>query len=146
MKKVIVYFATCFLVVSSIAATPGSKILQKFNSTFPNAQNVRWRDDKAGYFVSFTQHGDFNKVFYNTDGNFVYALKYCNINGLPNNVVMKLNEKYGESKIVGVTEVTTQSNMFYNVKLCREKKLYNLNVSADGSISKEEVYDDANAN
>jgi hypothetical protein len=36
--------------------------------------------------------------------------------------------------------------MFYNVKLCREKKLYNLNVSADGLISKEEVFDDANAN
>ena len=146
MKKVIVYFVTCVLVVSSVAAAPGSKILQKFNETFPNAQNVKWRDDKAGYFVSFTQNGDFNKVFYNTDGNFVYALKYCSINGLPNNIVMKLNEKYGDSKILGVTEVTTQSNMFYNVKLSREKKLYNLNVLADGSISEEEVYNDANAN
>lgn len=142
MKKVIVYFASCFLAISSIAATPDSKILQRFNETFPNAQNVKWRDDKAGYFVSFIQNGDFNKVFYNTAGDFVYALKYCNAEDLPNNIAMGLNQKYGESKVLGVTEVTTQSNMFYNVKLSKEKKLYDLNVLADGSIAKETVYDD----
>jgi len=143
MKKVIVYFVTCLLVVSSVAAAPGSKILQKFNETFPNAQNVKWRDDKAGYFVSFTQNGDFNKVFYNTDGNFVYALKYCSINGLPNNIVMKLNEKYGDSKILGVTEVTTPDKMFYRINLSKNNKLHVLNISADASITKAEVYNDA---
>jgi hypothetical protein len=142
MKKVIVYFATCFLVVSSIAAAPGSKILEKFNATFPNAKNVKWIDDKAGYFVSFTQNGDFNKVFYNTEGNFVYALKYYNAGGLPTNIAMELNKKYEESKILGVTEVTTQNTVFYDVKLSKKNKLYSLQVLTDGSIAKEEVFDD----
>ena len=142
MKKAILYFATCILIVSSVAAMPGSKTLKRFNETFPNAKNVKWMDDKAGFFVSFTQNGNFNKVFYNTDGNFVYALKYCSADELPNNIVMGLNEKYGESKIVGVTEITTQGNILYNVKLSKEKKLYDLNVLADGSIAKADVYDD----
>jgi hypothetical protein len=142
MKKVIAYFVTCLLVVSSIAATPDSKTLQKFNATFPNAKNVKWMDDKAGYFVSFTQDGDFNKVFYNSSGNFVYALKYCNADALPNNVAIELNKKYGETKIMGVTEVTTQNNMYYDVKLSKENKLHCLNILADGSITKEEVFDD----
>jgi hypothetical protein len=142
MKKVILYFATCILIVSSVAAMPGSKTLKRFNETFPNAQNVKWIDDKAGFFVSFMQNGNFNKVFYNSDGNLVYALKYCNAEELPNNIVMGLNEKYGAAKVLGVTEVTTQSSMFYNVKLSKEKKLYDLNVLADGSIAKAEVYDD----
>lgn len=142
MKKVIVYFATCFLAVSSIAATPDSKILQRFNETFPNAQHVKWMDDKGGFFVSFMQNGNFNKVFYNTAGNFVYALKYCNVDGLPNNVIMGLNQQYGKSKVLGVTEVTTQNTMFYNVKLSKDNKLYDLNLLADGSIAKETVYDD----
>jgi hypothetical protein len=142
MKKVIVYFATCFLVVSSIAAAPGSKVLQNFNATFPNAKNVKWIDDKAGYFVSFTQNGDFNKVFYNTAGNFVYALKYCNAAGLPTNIAMELNKKYEDAKIIGVTEVTTKNNVFYDVKLSKADKLYCLHVLNDGAIAKEEVFDD----
>jgi hypothetical protein len=142
MKKVIVYAAACVLFISSVYATPGSKILQRFNATFPNAQNVKWVDDKAGYFVSFTQNGDFNKVFYNTAGNFVYSLKYFTADGLPVNITMQLNKQYGESKMLGVTEVTTQNNMFYNVKFSKENKLYSVNVLADGSIIKEDVYDD----
>ena len=142
MKKAILYFATCILIVSSVAAMPGSKTLKRFNETFPNAKNVKWMDDKAGFFVSFTQNGNFNKVFYNTAGNFVYSLKYCSADELPNNIVMGLNEKYGESKVLGVTEITTQGNMLYNVKLSKEKKLYDLNVLADGSIAKADVYDD----
>ena len=142
MKKAILYFATCILIVSSVAAMPGSKTLKRFNETFPNAKNVKWTDDKAGFFVSFSQNGNFNKVFYNSDGNLVYALKYCSAEGLPNNIIMGLNEKYRESKVIGVTEVTTQNSMFYNVKLSKEKKLYDLNVLADGSIAKAEVYDD----
>lgn len=146
MKKAIVYFATCFLIVSSIAATPGSKILQRFSQTFPNAQNVKWRDDKAGYFVSFTQNGNFNKVFYNTDGNFVYSLKYYHGDGLPTNIAMKLNEQFGESKIIGVTEVTTQNNTVYNIKLSKGDKLYDLNVLTDGSVAKQEEFISGNTN
>jgi hypothetical protein len=142
MKKAILYVITCVMIASSVNAMPSSKILQRFSATFPNAQNVKWIDDKAGYFVSFTQGGDFNKVFYNTAGSFVYAIKYCNAGGLPTNVVMELNKKYGESKTLGVTEVTTQSNLFYNVKLSKEGKLYNVNISPDGSVTKEEVFDD----
>ncbi len=142
MKKAILYFATCILIVSSVAAMPDSKTLKRFNETFPNAKNVKWMDDKAGFFVSFTQNGNFNKVFYNTAGNFVYSLKYCSADELPNNIVMGLNEKYGESKVLGVTEITTQGNIFYNVKLSKEKKLYDLNILADGSIAKADVYDD----
>ena len=145
MKKTILYVITCIMIASSVSAMPGSKVLQRFNATFPNAQNVKWIDDKAGYFVSFTQNGNFNKVFYNTAGDFVYALRYCNTDGLPTNIAMQLNKKYGESKILGVTEVTTQNNLFYNVKLSKETQLYVVNILADGSITKEEVFDDGTA-
>ena len=143
MKKTILYVIACVMIASSVNAMPGSGIVQKFNETFPNAKNVKWMDDNAGYFVSFIQNGNHNKVFYNTKGNFVYALKYCSADGLPNNIAMELNKKFDDSKILGVTEVTTQDKMFYNISLSKENKLHVLNLSADGSITKEEVYDDA---
>jgi hypothetical protein len=143
MKKTIVYVIACVMIASSVNAMPGSAVVEKFKETFPNAKNVKWRDDKAGYFVSFTQNENFNKVFYNTEGDFVYALKYCSADELPNNIAMALNKKFGESKILGVTEVTTAGKMFYGINLSKENKLHVLNVTADGSITKEEVYDDA---
>ncbi len=142
MKKVILYVASFFIIAAATAA-PGSKLLQRFSETFPNAKNVKWRDDPAGYFVSFTQNGNFNKVFYNTNGNFVYSLKYSDGAALPINIAMALNKNFGESKILGVTEVTTQNNLVYNIKLSKDEKLYSLELLADGSISKQEVFDDA---
>jgi|SRR5690348_10214838 len=143
MKKTIVYVIACVMIASSVCAMPGSAVVQKFNQTFPNAKNVKWADDKDGYFVSFTQNENFNKVFYNTEGDFVYALKYCSADGLPNNISMKLNKKFGESKILGVTEVTTPDKMFYRINLSKNNKLHVLNISADASITKAEVYNDA---
>ena len=90
MKRAIVY-AACIFIVSTAAAAPGSKLVQRFSETFPNAKNVKWVDDKAGYFVSFTQNGNFNKVFYNKGGNFVYSLKYFSGDALPVNIIMTLN-------------------------------------------------------
>jgi hypothetical protein len=144
MKKVILYVASVFI-IAAVAAAPGTKLLQRFNETFPNAKNVKWRDDAAGYFVSFTQSGNFNKVFYNTAGNCVYSIKYTDGTALPVNITMALNKNLGESKIIGVTEVTTQNNLVYNIKLSKDEKLYCLDLLADGSIAKQEVFDDASS-
>ena len=139
MKRAIVY-AACIFIVSTAAAAPGSKLVQRFNETFPNAKNVKWIDDKAGYFVSFTQNENYNKVFYNKEGNFVYSLKYFNGDALPVNILMAINGKYDAAKIIGATELTTQNNTVYDVKLTKEDKIYCLNLLTDGTIIKEEEY------
>jgi hypothetical protein len=139
MKRAIVY-AACIFIVSTAAAAPGSKLVQRFNETFPNAKNVKWIDDKAGYFVSFTQNENYNKVFYNKEGNFVYSLKYFSGDALPVNILMAINGKHDAAKIVGATELTTQNNTVYDVKLTKEDKIYCLNLLTDGTIIKEEEY------
>ena len=144
MKKIILY-AVCILIVSSVAAAPGSKLVQKFNQTFPNAKNVKWSDDKAGYFVSFYQNDDFKKVFYGKGGDFVCSWKYSNGDELPVNIIMKLNNKFGEAKILGVTELTTESSTVYEVKVSKGSKLYNLNFLADGTLTKENKFINQNA-
>lgn len=144
MKKAIVYAACVFIVSTAAAAAPTTKLVKNFNQSFPNAQNVTWKDDAAGYFVSFTQNGNYSKVFYNKQGFFMYSLKYFNGNELPVGIAMDLNKEFGDSKIEGVTELTTQNNTVYNVKLTKGSKLYCLDVLADGTIVKQEEYNNAN--
>jgi len=139
MKKVI-FYAACILLVSSVAAAPDSKLVASFNQMFPNAKNVKWRDDKDGYFVSFTQNEIFDKAFYNKNGDFVYSLKYFNGDELPVNIRMIVNKKFGESSIIGVTEVTTQDNLMYDIKLSKGTKLYCLDILADGTVEKQERF------
>jgi hypothetical protein len=139
MKKIISYLAS-FLIVTCVAAAPGSKILQAFNETFPNAQNVKWTDDKEGYFVSFYQDNNFEKVLYNKEGDFLCSWKYTDGNGLPVNVVMALNKKFSGAKIIGVTELATQNNISYDIKLSKGDKWYAVNALADGTIAKEQKY------
>jgi len=144
MKKTILYVATCIIIGSSVAAAPGSKVLERFNETFPNAKNVKWIDNKEGYFVSFYQNDNFNKVFYNKAGNFVYSLKYSNSDALPTNIVMSIREKFAGAKIIGVTEAATQTNTLYNIKLSKGEKIYCVDLSPDGTIAKQEEYINGN--
>jgi hypothetical protein len=139
MKKIISY-AACLMIVTSVAAAPGSKLVQTFNETFPNAKNVKWSDDKAGYFVSFYLNENLEKILYNKDGEFVSSWKYSDGKELPVNIVMTLNKKYNQGKIIGVTELDTQENTNYEVKLTKGTKLYSVTLSADGAVLKEDSF------
>lgn len=146
MKKIIALTAASLFIITAFAAAPGSKVIQAFNQTFPNAENVKWYDDKAGYFVSFYQDGNFEKVLYNKDGDFIFSWKYFSGKDLPTSVIMSLNKKYGESKILGVTEVTSQENVNYEIKISKGSTLYSVTTLADGKIVKEEKYNQAENN
>ena len=144
MKKMILNVA-CILIVSSLIAAPGTKLIQKFNETFPNAKNVKWNDDKAGYYVSFYQNEDFKKILYNKNGDFVCSWRYSNGDQLPTNIIMKLNKKYGEAKIIGVTELTTDESTLYEIKASKGSKLYCITFSPNGTIMKETKFNIQNA-
>jgi len=139
MKKIISYAASLLIAVS-VAAAPGSKLVQAFNETFPNAQNVKWSDDKAGYFVSFYQNGNFEKVLYNKTGDFVCSWKYSDGKELPTNIVVRLNKKFGDHTILGVTELANHDNTSYNIKLSKGDKWYSITALANGEVIKEEKY------
>ncbi len=139
MKKIISY-AACLFIVTAVAAAPGSKLIESFNQTFPNAKNVKWSDDKAGYFVSFNQNENFEKVLYNKQGEFVCSWKYSNGKELPTLIAMALNKNYSDSKVFGVTELTTPDKVVYDIKLNNGSKWYCVTALADGTITKEKEF------
>ena len=139
MKKIISY-AACMMMVISVAATPTSKVLKLFNETFPNASNVKWSDDKTGYFVSFTQNGNFEKILYSAEGNFVCSWKYTDGKELLTPVVMTLKRNYKDCEIIGVTEYATNQSVTYEVKLKNSKNWYSAKISSEGTLLNSEKY------
>lgn len=145
MKKILISCASTLLMALSVAAMPGSKLIQQFKTTFPNAQNIKWSETNTGYAVGFYQNGNFEKIMYNKDGDFVCSWKYSYGEELPVNIVMLLNKKIGQGQIKGVTEVYAQGSTIYDIKIAKNNKLYCLNISADGSINSEEEFNDEDA-
>lgn len=139
MKKII-FYAACMMIVVSVAATPTSKVLNAFNETFPKASNIKWSDDKEGYFVSFIQNGNFEKVLYSKKGNFVCSWKYSDGKELSTPIVMALKKNYKDCEVNGVTEYATDQNVTYEVKISNEKNWYSVKLSADGKILNSDKY------
>lgn len=141
MKRIIISCASVLLLAISVFAAPTSKLVEQFTKTFPNAENVKWSETAAGYYVGFYQNGNFEKIFYNKNGDFVCSWKYSYGKDLPTNILMLLNKRIGEGTIKGVTETATEGGTNYEIKIAKGNKLYCLSMSADGIINKEEKFD-----
>jgi hypothetical protein len=146
MKKIMISCASALLLALSVAAAPGSKIVEQFKKTFPNAMNVKWNEAENGYFVSFYEGGNFEKVLYNKKGEFVHSWKYSDGKDLPTNIVMALNKKVSSGTIKGVTETTSGNNTSYEIKVVKNDKLYCLNIAANGTVTSEEHFTYAGEN
>lgn len=139
MKKIISY-AACMMIVISAAATPTLQIVTLFNETFPNASNVKWSDDKTGYFVSFTQNGSFEKILYSKEANFICSWKYSDGKELLTPVVTTLKRNYKDCEITGVTEYATNQSVTYEIKLRNSKNWYSAKISSEGTLLDSEKY------
>lgn len=138
MKKFISYVASLLITISVAAASPSSALIQSFNAAFPNAGNVKWHDEKNGYSVSFNQNGNFEKVVYDKKGDFVCSWKYSDGKDLPTALMLKLQKKYNDNKIIGVTEFADTDNVLYEVKLTKGDALYSVKAASDGRITSSE--------
>src|SRR4051812_4152518 len=114
------------------AGSVSEKLLYSFLNAFPSAENVKWYEDAKGYFASFNQSGILSKVAYDSQGGFLYAMRYYNEENLPTSVLLALRKKFADKNIFGVTESSTADNITYHVKLEDETSWYTVEVTTSG--------------
>src|ERR1700754_4468201 len=138
---------TCFMLVLSAGAFAGApeytisdKLLQAFKQTFPDAQQVRWAEQEDKYMVNFKQGEILTKIEYDKDGNFVSSLRYYSEKNLPVSILCRLQKKYGDKKVFGVTEMTTESAVEYYIKLEDATTWMTVRSNSDGNMQVIEKY------
>jgi len=119
------------------------KLLQSFKQTFPDAEQVKWLEQSDKYTVNFKENGILTKIDYDKDGNFLSSLRYYTEKNLPINILCKLQKKYSGKKVFGVTEMTTDSNVEYYIKLEDDKNWITVKSNADGIMQVTERYNKA---
>src|SRR5258708_14884323 len=116
------------------------KILETFKQAFPKAEQVKWMEQADKYTVNFKEDGILTKSDYDKDGNFVSSLRYYTEKNLPVNIICKLQKKYADKKVFGVTEMTTDAAVEYYIKLEDATTWTTVKSNADGNLQVVEKY------
>jgi hypothetical protein len=141
--------AVCCLITISAGAFAAKgfeineKLLQTFKATFPDAVQVQWHEEVDMYTVNFYEDNILTKIQYDKDGNFMSSLRYYTEKNLPVNVLCKLQKKYPEKKVFGVTEVTSDATVEYYIKMEDAKNWITVKSNVDGNMQVVEKYQKA---
>lgn len=139
------FLSLCMLVFSAGAFAAkeysiSDKMLQTFKQTFPDAQQVVWSEQGDKYTVNFRQGEILSKVEYDKDGNFLNSLRYYSEKNLPVNILCRLQKKYSDKKVFGVTEMATDSSVEYYIKLEDDTNWITVRSNIDGNMQVVEKY------
>jgi hypothetical protein len=143
MKRVLLACLAFTLSAGVFAAADGNisdKLLQAFNKTFPDAQQVKWAETEDKYMVNFKQGDILTKVEYDKEGNFLNSLRYYSEKNLPVNILCRLQKKYSDKKVFGVTEITSDTNVEYYIKLEDAQNWITVKSNVDGAMQVVERY------
>ncbi|MEP6514453.1 MAG: hypothetical protein ABJA79_11320, partial [Parafilimonas sp.] len=114
------------------------KVLDAFNKTFNNTENLKWYENDGSYEARFELDGVKSIVWYNKDGELIRMHRYYNEFRLPPFLLSTIRKKMPNEKIFGVTEVTGKNGVEYYITLETEKHWIQLKADATGEF---EVYD-----
>jgi hypothetical protein len=139
------FTALCLLTLSAgVFSRDGysinEKLLLAFKQTFPDAEQVKWMEQADKYTVNFKENGILTKIDYDKDGNFLSSIRYYTEKNLPVNIIVKLQKKYSDKKVFGVTEMTTEGSVEYYIKLEDDINWITVKSNVDGNLQVVEKY------
>lgn len=139
MKKV--FFAICAVLLTVGAfADPNEKVLKSFKETFANAEEVKWQEYDNYYTVSFVTGSIRSRVNYDKEGNMLGSVRYYKPQQLPLNIYTRLKKEFSKKSLFGVTEITTNNQVAYYVKMEDAKFWTTVKVDESGNSMVYEKY------
>lgn len=149
MKKIIVLLYITVAGFSAFAFPPkdvNEKILQSFRISFPNAEQVKWTEHRDGYVVNFIDNSIQVRILYGENAEFLASIRYYAFQNLPLNLLVKLSNKYPGKSFFGVTEITSDAGIIYQVVMQDQENWYQVKVAENGGISVSDKFKKASKN
>ncbi|MBS1669375.1 MAG: PepSY-like domain-containing protein [Bacteroidetes bacterium] len=126
MKKMICISCMAgFLTLISLTtkASVNEQVLKSFHSLFPRATHIKWVEYPDHFYVAFNQNEIQVRVYYDTLGNILNAIRYYKQQDLPLNILQAVKKSYPGKKITGVTETSSKDQIEYYVHLEDQKNI-----------------------
>ncbi len=141
MKKIILFTTVMMLVATGFTATSPEiniKVLDAFNKTFNNAQNLKWYENENSFEARFNSDGVRAIVWYNKKGELIKMHRYYFEYKLPPFLLGNIRKKMPDQKIYGVTEITNSAGVEYYITMEDKKHWVQLKADNTGDF---EVYE-----
>jgi hypothetical protein len=114
-------------------ATVSEKLIKAFQTAFPMAEKVDWKENGDHYFVHFKENNVVSEIEYDHDGNFIESERYYkDLSLIPIHLAWELHKKFPDKTVFGITETNTESETYYYVKLEDSKSWITVKGSSDG--------------
>ncbi|MFN2439845.1 MAG: hypothetical protein ABR503_11650 [Chitinophagaceae bacterium] len=149
MKKIILSIATALFSVIAFAAAPvavNEKVLSAFKQSFKDAKEVAWSEYENFYEVKFIHNTVRSMISYDLEGNILQSRRYYQEDMLPLLIKAKINKRYNDKKIFGITEMASDSEVAYYIILEDDKNWLTVKSDAFGSLSVYEKFKKAPTN
>ncbi len=143
MKKLLVAVA-CSLVVSFVYASDitevNEKVLKTFKETFTDVKNEEWFQDGDNYTVRFVRSEVDTRITYDSEANIISTTRYYKGKNLPAMILGKLNRKYKDKWVYGVTETSNDNGTVYHITLEDKESWTVVESDANGSMRVEKKF------
>ncbi len=121
--------------VSNGPAAVNEKLIKSFQDAFPLAEKVEWKENGSNYIVYFKERTVLSEIEYDHDGNFIASDRYYkDASLLPLHLEWELHKKYANKTIFGITEMNTESETEYYIKLEDNKEWITVKSTSDGLL------------
>lgn len=138
MKKIfVIVLLVCQLFIEvaySMEPQINEKVMKTFRQLFSMAEHVNWNSKQNVFFAGFKLNGIQTKAAFKKNGELIYTIRYYAEEMLPTFVLYKIKSKYAKYTIHGVTEVTTNDILFYEVVLKNEKNYVYVSSDSQGNL------------
>lgn len=136
MKTLILSAALLFSVaVNASNANPtNEKVTKTFNQIFSNAQNVNWSNTGKYFQAAFTAATIKTRAIFDAKGNLVQTIRYYGETELPSNVLYNVKKAFPGNEVFGVTEVSNQNGIQYNIVLRNDDQYTNITTDDSGEV------------
>ena len=109
-----------------------SPVMISFQSEFPEAQNVEWKQSNHFSIATFTTDGNQFHAFYDVNGYFVVLAQDINMLQLPKELLRNFNEKFSGYKPLAVYKMEGDDGIRYYCEAENNGKKYV--ISSDRSV------------
>ena len=121
-----------------------ARAARHFLGNFTPASTVKWFRDNEHYIATFTEGDSTDRVYYKTNGNFDYCLKYYKADALEPYLKSVVIKKFPGCEILTVTEVTDLETRELSIKIKDGNYIRTLSCSDQG-IEITENFRDSNS-
>jgi len=136
MKKII--YLVFLLTSMSAFATPvevNEKVLKAFKETFTEAEQVSWSEVQDKSQADFMVDEIRVRAIYDQNATLIQTIRYYKAKELPCQILAKIKKKYSGKEITGVTELSTENEIDYQIVVRDDINYYILNADAFGNLN-----------